>query len=147
MLLVFIFEVFVVVLMDEKGVSRKWVLVFLGSIMIVLVVLVFLLFGKVDVLIVFIYYVGVDKLFFDVIIDVFYEIILLLNGLLICIFVIYCWKSVNFNVFLVEGSNGYKGGWFEKYVDIFLKIFIFVILLVIFINMVVVKYFDVSLFG
>ncbi len=40
-----------------------------------------------------------------------------------------------------------KGGWFEKYVDISLKTFIPAILLVIFINTVAVKYFDVSLFG
>lgn len=100
MLLVFIFEVLVVVFMDEKGVSCKWVFGLLGSIMILLVILSVLLFGKVDMFMLFMYYVGVDKLLFDVIYDVFYDMILFLNGLLICLFVIYCWKSVNFNVFL-----------------------------------------------
>ena len=103
--------------------------------------------GGANILTAFTHYAGADKSFFDVIIDVFYETILPLNGLLICIFVIYRWKSANFNASLAEGSNGYKGGWFEKYVDISLKTFIPAILLVIFINTVAVKYFDVSLFG
>ena len=145
--MVSIFEVPVAALMDEKGVSRKWALASLGSIMIALAVLASLSFGKVDALTAFTHYAGADKSFFDVIIDVFYETILPLNGLLICIFVIYRWKSANFNASLAEGSNGYKGGWFEKYVDISLKTFIPAILLVIFINTVAVKYFDVSLFG
>ncbi len=108
--LVSIFEVPVAALMDEKGVSRKWALASLGSIMIALAVLASLSFGKVDALTAFTHYAGADKSFFDVIIDVFYETILPLNGLLICIFVIYRWKSANFNASLAEGSNGYKGG-------------------------------------
>ncbi|MED5378985.1 MAG: sodium-dependent transporter, partial [Pseudomonadota bacterium] len=79
--------------------------------------------------------------------DVFYDTILPLNGLLICLFVIYRWKSANFNASLEEGSSGYKGSWFEKYVDISLKTFIPLILLVIFVNTVAVKYFGLSLFG
>ncbi|HAI70887.1 MAG TPA: sodium-dependent transporter, partial [Alteromonas australica] len=94
--LVSIFEVPVAALMDEKGVSRKWALASLGSIMIALAVLASLSFGKVDALTAFTHYAGADKSFFDVIIDVFYETILPLNGLLICIFVIYRWKSANF---------------------------------------------------
>ena len=145
--LVSIFEVPVAALMDEKGVSRKWALASLGSIMIVLAILSALSFGKVEFLTQFMHYAGVDKSLFDVIIDVFYETILPLNGLLICIFVIYRWKSANFNASLEEGSNGYKGSWFEKYVDISLKTFIPLILLVIFVNTVAVKYFGFSVFG
>ena len=95
----------------------------------------------------FMHYAVADKSLFDVIYDVFYDTILPLNGLLICLFVIYRWKSANFNASLEEGSSGYKGSWFEKYVDISLKTFIPLILLVIFVNTVAVKYFGLSLFG
>ena len=145
--LVSIFEVPVAALMDEKGVSRKWALGSLGSIMILLAILSALSFGKVDMLTSFMHYARADKSLFDVIYDVFYDTILPLNGLLICLFVIYRWKSANFNASLEEGSSGYKGSWFEKYVDISLKTFIPLILLVIFVNTVAVKYFGLSLFG
>jgi NSS family neurotransmitter:Na+ symporter len=145
--LVSIFEVPVAALMDEKGVSRKWALALLGSIMIVLAILSALSFGKVEMLTQLAHYAGADKSLFDIILDVFYETILPLNGLLICIFVIYRWKSVNFNASLEEGSSGYKGSWFEKYVDVSLKTFIPLILVVIFVNTVAVKYFGISLFG
>ncbi|MAI64794.1 sodium-dependent transporter [Alteromonas hispanica] len=145
--LVSIFEVPVAALMDEKGVSRKWALASLGSIMIVLAILSALSFGKIEALTTFVSYAGADKSFFDVIIDVFYETILPLNGLLICLFVTYRWKTANFNASLEEGSSDYRGSWFEKYVDISLKTFIPLILLVIFVNTVAVKYFGISLFG
>ena len=145
--LVSIFEVPVAALMDEKGVSRKWALGSLGSIMIILAILSALSFGKVEMLTSFMHYAGADKSLFDVIYDVFYDTILPLNGLLICLFVIYRWKSANFNASLEEGSQGYKGSWFEKYVDVSLKTFIPLILLVIFVNTVAVKYFGLSLFG
>jgi len=145
--LVSIFEVPVAALMDEKGVSRKWALASLGSVMIVLAILSALSFGKVEMLTQLAHYAGADKSLFDIILDVFYETILPLNGLLICIFVIYRWKSANFNASLEEGSTGYKGSWFEKYVDVSLKTFIPLILLVIFVNTVAVKYFSISLFG
>jgi NSS family neurotransmitter:Na+ symporter len=145
--LVSIFEVPVAALMDEKGVSRKWALASLGSIMIVLAILSALSFGKVEFLTAFMHYAGADKSLFDVIYDVFYDTILPLNGLLICLFVIYRWKSANFNTSLEEGSNGFKGSWFEKYVDVSLKTFIPFILLVIFVNTVAVKYFGFSFFG
>lgn len=145
--LVSIFEVPVAALMDEKGVSRKWALGSLGSIMIILAILSALSFGKVEMLTSLMHYAGADKSLFDVIYDVFYDTILPLNGLLICLFVIYRWKSANFNASLEEGSQGYKGSWFEKYVDVSLKTFIPLILLVIFVNTVAVKYFGLSLFG
>ena len=133
--------------MDEKGVSRKWALGSLGSIMIVLAILSALSFGKVEFLSSLVHYAGVDKSLFDVIYDVFYDTILPLNGLLICLFVIYRWKSANFNAALEEGSNEYKGSWFEKYVDVSLKSFIPLILFAIFVNTVALKYFGVSLIG
>ena len=92
-------------------------------------------------------YAGSTKSFFDVVYDVFYDTILPLNGLLICLFVIYRWKKANFNAELDEGAPQYKGSFFERYVDISVGTFIPVILLVIFVNTVAVKYFGISLFG
>lgn len=147
MFLVFIFEVLVVVLMDEKDYSCLCVLVILGILLVVFLVFCVFLFGFVIFFMEFISYVGVFKLFFDIVYDVFYDIILLLNGLLICLFVSYCWKCYNLYKVLEIGLFNYKGSWFECYVDILVGIFILFILVLIFINIVVVKYFGIILFG
>ncbi|MBU3021980.1 sodium-dependent transporter [Aestuariibacter sp. A3R04] len=145
--LVSIFEVPVAALMDEKDMERKPALFILGSLMVILAVLCALSFGYNQFFTGFVSYAGASKSFFDVIYDVFYDTILPLNGFLICIFVIYRWKKVNFNKALDQGAESYKGSFFEKYVDISVGTFIPVILLVVFINTVAVKYFGTSLFG
>lgn len=145
--LVSIFEVPVAALMDEKGVSRKSALVILGILLVVLACMCAVSFGAMDFFTSFTSYAGVSKSFFDVVYDVFYDTILPLNGLLICIFVIYRWKRTNFNAALSEGAESYKGSLFERYVDFSLGTFIPFILLVIFINTVALKYFGVSFIG
>ena len=75
------------------------------------------------------------------------ELLLPLNGFLICIFVIYRWKKANFNASLDQGAASYKGSFFERYVDVSVGTFIPAILLIIFINTVALKYFGISLFG
>ncbi len=145
--LVSIFEVPVAALMSEKDVNRKPALMILGVLLIVLASMCAISFGYNDFFTTFTSYAGVEKSFFDIVFDVFYETILPLNGLLICIFVIYRWKKHNFNAALDEGAPNYKGSFFEKYVDISVGTFIPLILLVIFVNTVAVKYFGVSLFG
>ncbi|MBU2976631.1 sodium-dependent transporter [Alteromonas sp. C1M14] len=145
--LVSIFEVPVAALMDEKNMGRKPALFVLGALMIVLAVLCAVSFGHTPMLSDFVSYADTPKSFFDVVYDVFYETILPLNGFLICIFVIYRWKKQNFNQALDEGADGYKGSFFEKYVDLSIGTFIPVILLVVFINTVAVKYFGASLFS
>ncbi|OFC68797.1 sodium-dependent transporter [Alteromonas confluentis] len=144
--LVSIFEVPVAALMDEKDMGRKKALFILGLMMVVLAVLSALSFGYNAFLSSFVSYAGQSKSFFDVIYDVFYDTILPLNGFLICIFVIYKWKKVNFNKALDEGAENYKGSFFEKYVDFSVGTFIPVILLAVFINTVALKYFGHSLF-
>lgn len=145
--IVSIFEVPVAALIDEKGVSRKAALGILGILLAVLAAFCALSFGMVGFFTEFTSYAGAGKSFFDVVYDVFYDTILPLNGLLICIFVIYRWKKYNFNAELDKGAPNYKGSLFERYVDISVGTFIPVILLVIFVNTVAVKYFGVSLFG
>ena len=92
-------------------------------------------------------YAGQNKPFFDVIIDVFYDTILPLNGLLLCIFVSYRWKKHNLSDELAIGNDNYKGSWVEKYINFSLGTFIPVIVLGIFLNTVAQKFFAYSLFG
>lgn len=145
--LVSIFEVPVSSLMSEKDVSRPKALGIAGALLVLLSVLCAVSFGMVPFFTEFVSYAGANKSFFDVVIDVFYETILPLNGLLICLFVSYRWRKNNFNAALEEGSNHYKGSWFERYVDFSIGTFIPVVLGFIFINTVLTKYFGIALLG
>nr|WP_136252643.1 sodium-dependent transporter [Ningiella ruwaisensis] len=143
--LVSIFEVPVAALMDEKGIKRKASLIICGLLLVIFSIACALSFGFVAFFTSFVSYAGADKSFFDVVYDVFYDTILPLNGLLICLFVIYRWKKLKFNEELDQGAPHFKHSILEKYVNISLGTFIPVILAVIFINTVALKYFGVSL--
>ncbi len=145
--LVSIFEVPVAALMSEKKLSRKKALLVCGFLLIVLSLMCAVSFGMVGFFTEFTSYAGANKSFFDVVIDVFYDTILPLNGLLICLFVSYRWKKQNFNKELESGAPNYKSSLFEKYVDVSVGTFIPAILLVIFVNTVASKYFGVTLIG
>jgi len=145
--MVSIFEVPVAALMSEKGLSRKSSLITCISMLIVLSVFCALSFGFVAFFTNFITYAGADKSFFDVVYDVFYDTILPLNGLLICLFVSYRWKKRKFNEELDQGAPEFKDSLFERYVNFSLGTFIPVILLIIFVNTVALKYFGVALIG
>ncbi len=145
--LVSIFEVPVASLMSTKNISRKKALLVCGLLLIVLSLMCAVSFGMVSFFTEFVNYAGVNKSFFDVVIDVFYDTILPLNGLLICLFVSYRWKKHNLNKELENGSVGYKSSLFEKYVDISIGTFIPVILFMILINTIASKYFGVILIG
>jgi NSS family neurotransmitter:Na+ symporter len=145
--IVSIFEVPVAALMEEKKFSRRKALGWMGLLLVVMGGMAATSFGMIDSLTSFVSYAGQSKSFFDVIIDVFYDTILPLNGLLICIFVIYRWKKANLNAELDEGSPNYENSWFEKYVDFSVGTFIPVILLLVFINTVALKYFGTALIG
>lgn len=145
--MVSIFEVPVAALMEEKKFSRRKALGWMGLLLVIMGVMAATSFGMIDFLTSFVSYAGQSKSFFDVIIDVFYDTILPLNGLLICIFVIYRWKKSNFNNELDQGSANYEHSWFERYVDFSVGTFIPVILLLVFINTVALKYFGTALIG
>lgn len=145
--LVSIFEVPVAALMSEKGMARKKSLFVCGILLVVFSVFCALSFGFVSFFTEFVRYAGADKSFFDVVYDVFYDTILPLNGLLICLFVIYRWKKIKFNEELDQGAPEFKGSILERYVNFSLGTFIPMILLVIFINTVALKYFGLSLIG
>ena len=102
-------------------------------------------FGWFDFFTSFISYGGSDKSFFDVVYDVFYDTILPLNGLLICLFVIYRWKKSGFNEELEQGAPNFRNSFFERYVNFSLSTFIPLVLALIFINTVALKYFGFNI--
>jgi NSS family neurotransmitter:Na+ symporter len=145
--LVAIVEVPVASLMTEKGTNRKHALIVVGSLILVLSLMSAFSFGFFDFFTNFVRYADSNKSFFDVIIDVFYETILPLNGLLLCLFVSYRWKKSAFNEELDQGAPNFKKSILERYVNFSLGTFIPVILAIIFANTVALKYFGVVLIG
>jgi NSS family neurotransmitter:Na+ symporter len=145
--LVSIIEVPVAYLIDEKDKSRKQALhtVFLlGG---VLAVLSALSFGMVDFLTSLTSYGGHTKSLFDLIIDMFYDTILPLNGLMICLFVSYRWKKEKLNQELSEGNPSFGKSILAKYVDFSLGTIIPVVVAIIFITTVARIYFGYNVFS
>jgi len=145
--LVSIIEVPVSYLVTEKKHNRKKALSLLLMTAGILTVFALVSYGMVDFFSNFMNYAGQNKPFFDVVVDVFYDTILPLNGFLLCVFVSYRWKKNNLSDELAIGNDNYKGSWVEKYVNFSLGTFIPVIVLGIFLNTVAQKFFAYSLFG
>ncbi|MDP2561154.1 sodium-dependent transporter [Psychrobium sp. 1_MG-2023] len=145
--LVSIIEVPVAYLIDEKNKTRKQALTRVGAIGGGLTVACALSFGMVAFFTEMVTYGGGMKSFFDIIYDLFYDTILPLNGLLVCLFVSYRWKRHELNKELSVGNDEFEGSLMQKYINFSLSTFIPVILLAIFINTVAQKYFSSSLFG
>ena len=145
--LVSILEVPVSYFVTEKSYTRKKALMVLMMTGGVLTVLAALSFGMVSFLTEFTEYANGTRSFFDVIYDIFYDTILPLNGLLVCLFVSYRWKKHNLSKELATGRPGYEGSFAEKYINFSLSTFIPVILLGIFINTVLIKFFAINLIG
>ena len=143
--LVSIIEVPVAGLMDQFGQSRSQALLVLGVGMVVLAVFCALSFGMVDFFTQFAHYGGADKSFFDLVIDVFYDTILPLNGFLICMLVVYRWKRNRLHAEMSEGDDQFHGSLTQRYLDLSLGTFIPVILLAVFINTVLLKFFAIDL--
>jgi len=145
--LVSIIEVPVAYLIDEKNISRRRALILLALTGGALVIMSALSFGVLTIFTEFTTYAGQSKSFFDVIIDVFYDTILPLNGLMVCLFVSFRWKHYQLTHELAMGNNTYAGSWLEKYMSFSLSSFIPTILLLIFCNTVAQKFFAYSLLG
>ena len=144
--MVSIIEVPNAAIIDEAKVERKKSLLYLACVMTFLTVLTTMSFGMSDSLSAVISYAGAEKSLFDVIYDIFYDTILPLNGLLISVFVIYRWKTANFNQELMQGVQEGKHKLLLTYSDFALKTFIPVILAIVFVNTVAIKFFDYKLF-
>ena len=145
--LVSITEVPVSSLVGEKGYSRPKALLVLTVTMGLISIACILSFGRIEWLSGFVTYADQSKSFFDVVIDVFYDTVLPLNGLLVCLFVIYRWKKHNFHKEMEFSNEAYQGTMVERYVDFSLSTFIPVILFLVFVNTVALKYFGVSFIG
>lgn len=126
-------------LQDELGFSRGKSVLVLGMLLVLLVLACTVSFGRVDFFTTFAHYGGADKSLFDVIYDIFYDTILPLNGLIICLFVGWRWRIANLNKELVDGDMVYQGSFYQKYVNFALRFVIPVVLFVVFINTVAIK--------
>lgn len=142
--LVSIIEVPTSSLMEKKSISRKQALIYMGIALTVLTLIAATSFGLVPLFSEFTSYAGSSKSVFDVIYDVFYDTILPLNGLLICLFVRFRWKREQLTAELSEGNANYKTSWLEKYVSFAIGTFIPLILAVVFTNTVLTKFFGYS---
>jgi len=143
--LVSIIEVPTASIIEKRNVSRKKALMFMGITVTILTIIAATSFGLVPWFTQFVHYAGADKSVFDVIYDVFYDTILPLNGLLICLFVRARWKRENLTAELSEGNAEYKTSFLQKYVSFSIGTFIPVILALVFLNTVLNKFFAVSL--
>ncbi|GAA5320995.1 MAG: sodium-dependent transporter [Candidatus Pelagadaptatus aseana] len=143
--LVSIIEVPVAGVMDSWNASRKQALIKIGVTMIVVAAACTASFGMVDSLTNFVEYGGGSKSLFDLVYDTFYDTILPLNGFLICMLVSFRWKKANLDKELEIGDPNYKGSLLERYVNISLETFIPLILLFVFVDTVLLKFFGYSL--
>ncbi len=129
---------------DELGYSRLKSVLSLGGCAALLVVASTMSFGMSPFFTEFTAYGGAVKSLFDVIIDVFYDTILPLNGLIVCLFVVYRWRKTSFNQELSVGDDNFEGSFTQKYVNLSVGTFIPVVLLLVFINTVALKFFGFS---
>ena len=145
--LVSITEIPIAYLMDERDKSRREAIVYIASLMSVFIIITTVSFGMSDFFTSFLHYGGLDKSFFDLIYDVFYETILPLMGFIVCLFVCYRWKKHRMHEEIGLADAGYRNSMLEKYVSVSLGTFIPLILLAVFLNNVSRIYFAHNLFG
>ena len=131
---------------DQLKFSRFKSVLALGGSAILLVLACIVSFGMVDFFTNFTSYGGAgdSKSFFDLVIDVFYETILPLNGLIICLFVIFYWRKVKLNKEMAVGDEAVSGSFTERYVNFALGTFVPVILAFVFISTVLLKFFGIN---
>jgi len=132
---------------DELKLSRLKSVLALGASAALLVIASTVSFGMVAFFTEFVQYAGQTKSFFEVVIDIFYETILPLNGLVICLFVIYRWRRSNLNQEMGMGDDGFEKSFTKSYVNIALGTFVPVILLFVFVSTVLLKFFGISIFS
>lgn len=145
--LVSITEIPISYMVDEIPFHRRQALIVMAGFLSVFVVLATLSFGMADWLTSFLSYGGVQKSFFDLISDVFYETVLPLVGFTVCVFCAYRWRRSGFAREVARGDEPYLGSRLEKYIGFSLSTFIPVILLAVFANNVAQIFFAYNLLG
>lgn len=129
---------------DELKFSRLKSVLALGLCAALLVIASTVSFGMVTFFTEFVSYAGQTKSFFDVIIDIFYETILPLNGLIICLFAVYKWRRSDLNKELSVGDDAFDQSLTKKYVNFALGTFVPAVLLFVFVSTVLLKFFGIS---
>ena len=140
-----ILQVPISALQDELKYSRFKSILILGALAALLVIACMVSFGMVPYLEKFLAYGGKVNSFFDLVVDVFYETILPLNGFIVCLFVVYRWKRHNLNDELAIGDEGHTGSFTKRYINFALGTFIPVLLLFVFATTVMLKFFGINL--
>jgi len=130
---------------DELKYSRSKSVFALGGCAALLVIASMVSFGMVPFFTEFMSYGGSAKSFFDLVVDVFYETILPLNGFIVCLFVIYRWRRSNLDEELMVGDDAYNGSFTQRYVNFALGTFVPAILLFVFISTVLLKFFGIGI--
>ncbi|HHX83241.1 MAG TPA: sodium-dependent transporter [Pseudomonadaceae bacterium] len=145
--LVSITEIPIAWFIDEKRVPRRaaigWLVILQG----VFVVMAILSFGISGFFTQFVHYGGMDKSFFDLILDVFYETILPLIGFTVCLFCCYRWRLHAMSREIAQGAPGFEGSLLQRYLALTLGTLIPVMLLAVFASNVSRLYFSHNLFG
>jgi len=145
--LVSITEIPIAYIMDEHEKTRRESIVYIAVSTTVFILITTVSFGMSDFFTSFLNYGGINKSFFDLIYDVFYETILPLMGFIVCLFVCYRWKKHRMNEEIALQDEGFHGSLLERYIGISLGTFIPLILLAVFANNVSRIYFAHNLFG
>ena len=134
-----IMQVPICALQDESKFKRKKSIVYLIAAMAVFIIPCMLSFGNSKFFTEFVFLNGSYLSFFDLIITVFYETILPLNGLMICLLVILKWKMSGLNQEINQSPTAQT--WADKYINLSLTSFIPLFLAVIFVTTVLAKFF------
>jgi len=129
---------------DQLKFSRRKSVWVLGACALLLVLACTVSFGMSPFFTQFISYGGKVQSFFSLVADVFYETILPLNGFIVCLFVVCRWKLANLNKELTNGDASYYGSFTQRYLRWSLTTFVPLILLLVFINTVLLKFFQIN---
>ncbi len=137
-------EVPVAFLVDEKKLPRKAVVWILAAFIFLVGLPSMLSQGAVEAFSSLSWYD--DKSFLDFVAEVFSDISLPLGGCLMSIFIAYRWKTYNMSEEIGNGYPAYKGSIIEKFVNVVITILAPIMLGLMFINTMLSKFFEISMF-
>ncbi len=141
--LVSILEIPIAYMIDEWGFPRRKAVLTQAALVSFFAILAALSFGMSGFFTEFIYYGGATRSFFDLLADTFSEVILPLVGFLVCLYCARHWRKGLIDE-LAVGETSFVGSWLERYISFSLRTFLPVILMFVFINSVLTKYFAVD---
>jgi len=145
--LVSISEIPIAWMVDEKSYSRRKALGVMGVTAGAFIILATMSLGMVGWLSSLITYGGVNKSFFDVIYDLFYDTVLPFIGFLVCIFCSYRWKRSEFINEIGLDDENFSSSLLASYITLSLGTFVPLVLLLVFANNVAQIYFGYKLLG